>query len=343
MEGGLMRDVFSHRLTTLEHRDDILLKPFYTRQELAYENYVANETLVAPTYDPDCSNLDISGGVSTDKLLDYDKGPAETSTIATVLGSDARMSQYVIASEAWDCIWSELIQEKKGPRNIVDPGYAIVEGEYKFSVEMLEVMLDELDRLIGKYSWTEWTDKATAVRLVEILTGHRSAIAVELDEVKNGLRARRFATCDFLGPKERRERRKLRRRWHGEDPEQEAWEQEERARYLWALDQKRHVDKLRDTTERKRRANREKWGEARRRREHRERRLADGAARDDVAGTPGEDEGPGERRPDFEFAKVLEGVLGHIAQLEAILGMDRETVVGMEERVRAVAAEAKSL
>ena len=139
MEGGLLRDVFTHQVITQEHWDDLLLKPFYTRAELDYSNYVSPGTVVTPTYDPHCVNLDISGGcepvaiISADKLRDHTYGPAETSTIATSLLSDLRTGQYVIAPEAWDCIWEELIVHKKGPRTIsVRPGYAEID-ELNFS------------------------------------------------------------------------------------------------------------------------------------------------------------------------------------------------------------------
>jgi hypothetical protein len=63
--------------------------------------------------------------ISVEKLRDYTKGPAETAQIAKVLLRDtAGMGQYVIVSEAWDCIWAELIVNKKGLKTVYDrPGY----------------------------------------------------------------------------------------------------------------------------------------------------------------------------------------------------------------------------
>ena len=62
MEGGLLRDIFSHKRTTAEHWERLINKPFFTRGELAYENYVpGGEESVTPTYDTHCPG-DITGG-----------------------------------------------------------------------------------------------------------------------------------------------------------------------------------------------------------------------------------------------------------------------------------------
>jgi hypothetical protein len=68
------------------------------------------------------------------KLRDYNEGPAETAAIANALKNDnAGMGQYVIDQEAWDCIWTELIVNKKGSKAVFynRPGYE--EYEYNFS------------------------------------------------------------------------------------------------------------------------------------------------------------------------------------------------------------------
>jgi len=64
-----------------------------------------------------------------------------------------------------------------------------------------------LSRLIAKYETNEWTSKATAVRLVQLLKEQREEIQFELDEVSSGARA--LTELDFLGPAEREHRRKI--------------------------------------------------------------------------------------------------------------------------------------
>ncbi len=116
-----------------------------------------------------------------------------------------KISQYLINREAWDCIWDELIIKGKGLKTVYDrPG---TEESYNFSAEMLEEMIREIDRLISKYGSSEWSSKETANRLVELISEHRLLIQAELIEVNAGLR--KLSENDFLGPKEREERRQL--------------------------------------------------------------------------------------------------------------------------------------
>ena len=204
-----MRDIMTHKITTPEHFN-MFLDPFrYTREEMEYDTVVGNAT-VTPSYDPHCTNGDVSGGcepvavISAEKLRDYTDGPPETAKIANVLLNDDRMGQYVIEEEAWDCIWEELIKNGKGLKTVTDkPGYN--GDEYGFSAEMLEEMIAELDRLIAKYASPEWNTKETANRLVELLTEHHALIQAELDEVNSGIR--KLTDKDFLGPKERKLRK----------------------------------------------------------------------------------------------------------------------------------------
>ncbi len=166
------------------------------------------------SYDPHCSNGDVTDGcepkavISAEKLRDYSEGPAETTKIATALINDSRMGQYVIAPQTWDCIWEELIVNGKGIKTVANrPGF--VESDYNFSAEMLEQMLVEQDRLIAKYGGADWNGKATADRVVELIVEHRALIQIELNEVNSGVR--KLTDRDFLGPKERRRRLKLKR------------------------------------------------------------------------------------------------------------------------------------
>jgi len=209
MEGGLMRDMFTHKITTPEHWNMIMMPGVYTIAELDYDLVVGPNTIVTPSYDPHCAYDEVTSGctpvavISAEKLRDYTEGPAETAKIAKVLLKDERTGQYVIAEETWNCIWEELIPRGQGLKTVYDrPGF--VESDYNFSVEMLEEMITELDRLITKYSGSDWNTKDTANRIVELLGEHRDLIQTELDEVNSGVR--QLTGKDFLGPKERRRR-----------------------------------------------------------------------------------------------------------------------------------------
>jgi len=77
--------------------------------------------------------------------------------------------------ESWDYIWTELVVEKKGARTFLDRE-GIDERDCNFSEEMLEEMLHELNRMIRKYSSTEWYWRQTANDLVNLFIDHRSSL-----------------------------------------------------------------------------------------------------------------------------------------------------------------------
>ncbi len=93
-------------------------------------------------------------------------------------------------------------------------------------------MIDQLSRLITKYSASPWNTKITANKLVTLLTGHRTMIQEELDDVLVGRRA--LSKKDFLGPKERDRRRKLTSSSTGQEGEAK----KDFSRYFFDMDQK---------------------------------------------------------------------------------------------------------
>eukprot|EP00584_Thalassiosira_punctigera_P017367 CAMPEP_0172548244 /NCGR_PEP_ID=MMETSP1067-20121228/17578_1 /TAXON_ID=265564 ORGANISM="Thalassiosira punctigera, Strain Tpunct2005C2" /NCGR_SAMPLE_ID=MMETSP1067 /ASSEMBLY_ACC=CAM_ASM_000444 /LENGTH=588 /DNA_ID=CAMNT_0013335439 /DNA_START=104 /DNA_END=1870 /DNA_ORIENTATION=+ len=313
MEGGLLRDIFTHKLITKEHWDDLKRKFAHQQEELDYDNYVSNSTgPISPAYDAHCAQGEITNGcepvaiISADKLKDYAEGPAETARIAETLMNDARTGQYVIAQEAWDCIWKELIQKKKGPSVMTDrPGYENLYEGYNFSVEMLLEMIDELNRLITKYGSGEWNTKETANRLVEILVEHRGLVEAELEEINTG--ARKLTRKDFLGPQERAKRRKLK-------PQDKAISESKRKarfKYLTALEQKLHDDKHREM-----------------------RKLA--RMREEQANKHST-----KVVSDRDLLKALSGALKQISTLKVAGSLNEETALRLVRRIRTVASEAK--
>jgi hypothetical protein len=248
MEGGLMRDMFNHKTTTPEHWNMLMMPTVYTKEELDYDLVVGADTVVTPSYDPHCANGDVSGGcepvavISAEKLRDYTEGPAETTKIANVLLNDPRTGQYVIAPEAWDCIWEELIQNGKGLTTVNDRPAANGNAIF-FSAEMLQEMIHELDRLITKYSGPDWNTKDTANRIVELLVEHRALLQIELDEANSGVR--QLTDKDFLGPKERERRRLLKLEETSENESDAVQEQKDHSGYFNTLEQKMLENKRR--------------------------------------------------------------------------------------------------
>ena len=107
MEGGLLRDIFTHKTTTKHHWDMLMMPTAYTREELDYDLVVGADTVVTDEYDPNCALItegcEPVAVLSAENLKDYSRGPAETSLIASVLKRDTKIGDYVIEAETWDC------------------------------------------------------------------------------------------------------------------------------------------------------------------------------------------------------------------------------------------------
>eukprot|EP00565_Helicotheca_tamesis_P008478 CAMPEP_0185725286 /NCGR_PEP_ID=MMETSP1171-20130828/1580_1 /TAXON_ID=374046 /ORGANISM="Helicotheca tamensis, Strain CCMP826" /LENGTH=402 /DNA_ID=CAMNT_0028393371 /DNA_START=84 /DNA_END=1292 /DNA_ORIENTATION=+ len=180
MEGGLMRDMFTNKITTPEHWNMLMLPTAYTIEQLRYDTVVGNDTVVDPSYDPNCAL--ITNGcvpvkiISAEKLVDHELGPAVGLEIADVV--DGKQGMNVIAPEARGCIWKELIINKKGLKTFIDR-YGD-EDDYNFTRGHLESMVGELDRLIDKYGGNEWNQKKNALDLVALLEEHRGLLNDDL-------------------------------------------------------------------------------------------------------------------------------------------------------------------
>eukprot|EP00957_Ditylum_brightwellii_P069952 5312212-Ditylum_brightwellii.AAC.1 len=105
----------------------------YTVYELRYDLIVGDDTVVEPSYDPNCAL--VSNGcepvkvISAERLVTLDRGPAVGLEIADVI--DGKEGMTVIAPEARDCIWRELIINKKGLKTFIDRPHT--EQEYTFT------------------------------------------------------------------------------------------------------------------------------------------------------------------------------------------------------------------
>jgi len=208
MEGGLYRDIFSHRMTTAFHWNRVTKPGAFSVEQRDFDLVVGNAT-VRPTYDPHCINGDVAEGcapkaiISTEQLYSDDVGRRETTTIANALLNSDKTGDYVISRQTWSCIWGELVKKKKGGITVYDR--PLTWKERNFSAEMLEKMIQELTYLIIKYSGADWSVSSHANRLVELLVEDRAEIQTELNEVNSG--SRTLLDHDFLGPKERARRK----------------------------------------------------------------------------------------------------------------------------------------
>ena len=205
MEDGLMRDMFSHKVTSPEHWNMLMQPLASSRDDLLYENFFPNGTVIVPSRNPHCIN-DVSLGchpvavISAERLVQHSTGPGETKVIGNVLLGKPGISDYLIEQDAWDCIWDELIVKKKGVKTFLDRGTD--EHDYNFSAEMLVEMVHELNRMITKYSEPEWSWRQTSQKLVSLFNEHLLLIEAELAEIQSG--RRKLTPNDFLGPETRK-------------------------------------------------------------------------------------------------------------------------------------------
>ena len=179
-------------------------------QDPDFSNGVITETHLvhdhSETVDPNCQK--ISGGcepailISIDKLRDYSDGPSETTIIGDYLLTNRDVADYVIDRECWNCIWEEIMDRNKGPKTFKDRKE---QDDPNFSAFMLEEMIFELDRMVTKYSTTEWAADENAIRLVSLLSEHLVMLESELDIVNSGRRT--LTTRDVFGPHEQRPKR----------------------------------------------------------------------------------------------------------------------------------------
>eukprot|EP00594_Rhizosolenia_setigera_P020044 CAMPEP_0178980672 /NCGR_PEP_ID=MMETSP0789-20121207/26630_1 /TAXON_ID=3005 /ORGANISM="Rhizosolenia setigera, Strain CCMP 1694" /LENGTH=180 /DNA_ID=CAMNT_0020671119 /DNA_START=501 /DNA_END=1040 /DNA_ORIENTATION=- len=112
MEGGLMRDMFTGKITTPEHWNMLMKPTIYTVEELRYDRIVGDQ-VVTPSYDPNCedhepyhdnrqhciADLVISG----DDLMDHQFGPGESAKLGQIL--DNLENVEVISPDARKCVW----------------------------------------------------------------------------------------------------------------------------------------------------------------------------------------------------------------------------------------------
>ncbi len=202
---GLMRDMFTHKITTPEHWYMLMQPTRYTKEEMAYDLIVGPDTYVSASYDPHCEN-DVTAGcepieiISAEALVEPETGVAEGRKIANVIVNNTGIKDWMIEEDAWECIWTELIVNKKGLKTFIDRE-GLTERSYNFSAEMLQEMITELNRLVIKYNGAKWNNMQTANRLVQLLGEHLILLEEELAEVNSGVR--RLTKSDFLGPKTR--------------------------------------------------------------------------------------------------------------------------------------------
>eukprot|EP00551_Chaetoceros_affinis_P006475 CAMPEP_0203662092 /NCGR_PEP_ID=MMETSP0090-20130426/179_1 /ASSEMBLY_ACC=CAM_ASM_001088 /TAXON_ID=426623 /ORGANISM="Chaetoceros affinis, Strain CCMP159" /LENGTH=716 /DNA_ID=CAMNT_0050524837 /DNA_START=368 /DNA_END=2518 /DNA_ORIENTATION=- len=177
MESGLQRDMFNHKMTLPTQWKIAILPNFFTKFEMRHGRFVDENETVTPSYDPMCATL--TKGcypvliVDPEKLVDPILGPAEARKVALVVNGTEGFDDWMIEEEAWECLWKELIIEKKGLPTFLDK--EVDYESYTYSFELRNEMWHEVNRLIEKF---EVQNDTVAVDLVSILKRHLDGLGV---------------------------------------------------------------------------------------------------------------------------------------------------------------------
>jgi len=159
MDNGLLRDVFTHDLTSPKIMDGIMNPSIYTQAELeTIQNGLSD---VNATFDRHCVEGDMPycvpvAIVSYEKLMDPSTGPAEVGKLAAVIQNQASMN--VVHESAWECVWRKVVVEKDtGVRIDSDRNgpESPAMDTYSFTVNEVETIIGELERLKEKYSTSQ--------------------------------------------------------------------------------------------------------------------------------------------------------------------------------------------
>mmetsp|Transcript_19725 Transcript_19725/g.24882 ORF Transcript_19725/g.24882 Transcript_19725/m.24882 type:complete len:419 (+) Transcript_19725:158-1414(+) len=184
MEGGLCRDIFTNDLTTPEHFERLTQPIMYAQAELlAAQEFLGS---VPPTIDEHCKN-DMENCkpvaiASFEKIVDPETGPQEVDRFVSAI--EGKVGLNVIEEEARECVWRELIINGKGNTNTYRDrdGNGPDETQYRFTLEQMHTIQDEIARLRSKYSQGHWLDDGIAQSLVEYLDSYT---AENDEEIRN--------------------------------------------------------------------------------------------------------------------------------------------------------------
>ncbi|KAL7508752.1 hypothetical protein ACHAXN_006640 [Cyclotella atomus] len=132
--------------------------------------------------------------ISEDMLRDFSRGPAEEDIIGNFLLANEKTFKHVASRDNWTCLWDKLIVKNEGH---ISP----TTREANFSEFMLQKMIDEVQRVVIKYSSPLLAYDINAKRLVGLLREQLPMLQEEVTQVASG--SRPLAVKDIYGPGER--------------------------------------------------------------------------------------------------------------------------------------------
>jgi hypothetical protein len=151
---------------------------YFTKHETRFGRFVEEGQVVEDDFAPMCQTLAETCYpvlvIDPEKLVEPGYGPIEARKMAELVNGTEGFQDWMIEEEAWECIWNELVTERKGIKTFLDRVTLDYES-YTFSFELRNEMHNELERLIAKY---EVQSDQVAQDLVEILRKHRDRLDV---------------------------------------------------------------------------------------------------------------------------------------------------------------------
>jgi len=167
MEGGLLRDMFTHELTTPLHFHRLMSPSVYSEAEL--RKWQSQLIDVQPAYDPNCNggnmqNCKPTAIASYERMMDPSTGPQEVAKFTAVIEGKAGID--FVDESLRQCAWEKVVIEqgsgRRDTRNREGPSLA----SYEFTLSQENSMMGELVRIRDKYSAPEWSSNTVAVDLV---------------------------------------------------------------------------------------------------------------------------------------------------------------------------------
>ena len=109
---------------------------------------------------------------SYERIIDPETGPSEVDNFVSVI--EGKPGINIIAPEARECVWRELIENDKGnARTIPDRDEEGPSEEmFGFELDQMYAIQEEITRLRDKYSSVEWADQPIAQSLVNYLNSY---------------------------------------------------------------------------------------------------------------------------------------------------------------------------
>lgn len=182
MEGGVARDIFSHNLTTLEHFDRLKQPVMYAAPELTTaQNSIGNITAQIDSHCVEDMNCTVVAIASFEKMIDRESGPSEIERFVAAI--DGKTSWPMMEKEARECVWHQMIVQGKGFTNTYHDreGNGPEEDLFSFTIDQMQEIQLELERVRNKYSNGTWVNNTIAQSLVGYVDQYIANNTAELD------------------------------------------------------------------------------------------------------------------------------------------------------------------